>query len=462
MIELISQPDLYVGSKTCPKVCFAYGFSAVRPSALIIFANLEPNVFGEMLTIAGVKLEVGTDCDLTSNLAATNAQALVDALNSNPEFFTRANARVVATTQVLLEAYNVGFDANWLFDVSDLSFPPTVTSNAGSDSDAPDGYRFHYQFFTSNLPYGALYNIPMLYNNGIAQNQCFELKLDLVPSLPTTGNTPVFDQPSFLPSFMRYGDSQKAIPCGTAFNKFENTEIFNIVQGAFVDWGTENVEFLTRRERPIKICNDTYESLWIILNFGLTEVTDLFVQYTFFDVEGGFTAQTRPFTLSNTGVYQVPIGKTILWPSSAVRMEVQVIGNIGGSDEVLSETFPVIKNCIGCKCFPIWYMDGGWSQMIFETLDEAEWVDEHETLEIAVECDTCKNRKARLELKENFIVSTTGNNLEEFKRSMGVFLNSPKHYIYEYGQFKEVFLRPGSTNFYLKDRLYRINLRFDK
>lgn len=460
-MELLSQPDKYVGSKSCPKVCFGFDFNSVRAFALIQFQNAEPNVFGEMLTIAGVKFEVSIDCDLTSNLAAVNAQNLTDALNSSPEFFSRANARVVSTTDVLLEAYAPGFDPNWLFDVSDLSFPPTVAQSAGSNVDAPNGYRFHYQFFTGNAPYGSLANIPMLYREGIAQNQCFEIKLNIVPTLPTTGSSGFFDQATFLATFMRYGDSQKAIPCGTDFNKFYNTDVFNVVQGSFVDWGVENVQFLTRRERPLKICDDTYESVWVILDFDGETVTDLAVQYIFYN-SSGFTSQIVPLSKTLDGVYQIPIGKSIVWPDGTLRMEVSIIGVVDGSDEVLTEALPIIKNCIDCKCFPIWYMDGGWSQMIFEEIDEAEWVDEHETLEVAAECETCKSRKARLELKENFIVSTTGNSLNEFKRSMGVFLESPKHYIFENNQFVEVFLRPGSTNFYVKDRSFRINLRFDK
>lgn len=467
MIELLSQPEKYVGSTTCPQVCFGFDFLAVRPSALIVFEDAEPNIYGQMLTLAGVKLEVSDDCDLSSNLAVVNAQNLMEALNSNPEFFTRGNARIVSGSQVLLEAYNIGFDPNWLFDVSGLSFPPSVNSNAGSDVNAPNGYRFHYQFFTDNLPYNLLQNVPMLYKDGISQNQCFEFKVDLMPSLPTFGGLSMFDQPSFVNSFVRYGDSQKAIPCGTDFNKFFNTENFNIVQGGFVDWGITNVEFLTRRERPIKICEDSYESLWIILDFDNATVGDLFVEYIWYTPPIGEDPETtvntvRSINYTNKGVYQIPIGRNFVWPANSIHLTVRIIGEVGGIGRFISEELRVIKNCVQCKCFPIWYLDGGWSQMIFEEIDEAEWVDEHETLEVAIACETCKTRKARLELKENFIVSTTGNNLEEFKRSMGLFLNSKKHYIFEGNNFKEVFLRPGSTNYYVKDRSFRINLRFDK
>lgn len=464
-MELLSQPDYYVGNKSCPKLCFGFDFAAVPASGLLTFADMAPNVFGEMFTIAGVKLEVGVLVDLTNNLGSINAQNLVDALNSHPEFFPKANASVVGGNQVLLVAYEVGYNPEWVFDVSDLSNPPTVTSGAGSNSDAPVGYRFHYQIFVGNSPYGNMANVPLLYRSGGAStlNQCFEVKLDLEPNPIITNGIPQYDGLISKQVFIRYGDSQQGIPCGTEFNQFYNTDTFNVVQGNFADWGDSNVQFLTRRERPIKVCNGSYESVWIVLDFPGIVATDFYVQYTFYQIgsDDPVDIQLQPFTYNLVGVYQIPINAPLVWPT-ADYMEVIIGGILDGSDEVVSEILRVERHCLDCKCFPIWYFDGGWSQMIFEQINEAEWVDEHETLEVASDCETCKSRTARLELKENFIVQTSGSTEEEFKRSMGVFLNSPKHMIYEYGQFKPVYLRPGSTNYYVKDRKFNINLRFDK
>lgn len=467
-MNLVAQPPRYVAG--CPSICFDNDFTATPASALITFADAEPNVAGEMLTITGVKFIVGPMCDITYPLAATNALNLVTALNSHPDFFSRAQASVVGGNQVLIVAYYPEFQQNWVFDFSDLSFPMVLAAGPGSNPDAPIGYRMHYQLFVENRPYGPMASVPVIYTSGVAIRQCFEYKYPLMPDNIIVNGIAARDYTISRSGFIRYGDSQRGVACGSDFGIFQVTNMFNLVFGDNANYGGDIGEWpWLERDRNIIICPGSIESRWIILpleEYGYV-VSDLVVAYDFYNSVGvRISTSYTNADWTGDGVYQIPLAYPITTPEGTCYWHVFVGANI-----VVGEGSSTIYPALGlsvryrtnnCKCIPVWYLDNGWKQFMLDEYDDMAITDAHELLEIAGDCEACKNKIARKELSENFTLSMRGFNFPEFRASWYRFLASDRYMIHEIGGFKEVYLRPGETVVYQKDRAYFINIRFDR
>lgn len=467
-MTLIEQPPRYVAG--CPKLCFSNEFTATTASGLITFYDAEPCVSGEMLTVAGVKFTVGPMCDLTAPLGATNAANLAIALNSHPDFFQRAIARVVTTTSVLIEAFANEFQPNWIFDFSGLSFAPDLSQNPGSNTDAPLGYRMHLQLFVDNKPYGPMSNVPLIYTSGVTVDQCFEYKYPLMPQDLITDGIARRDYEISRMGFVRYGDSQLGVACGSDFGIFQVTNTFNLVFGDRAPFGGVEGEWQWLvADRNVAICRDSIESRWIILELELLgyDVNNLVIAYDWYN-EAGVRISTyyENGVWDGDGVYQIPLGWPLPVPEAACYWHVFVGANV--VDGLGSTTiYPALGLIVtpkerDCKCVPVWYLDNGWKQFQLDYTDQLAIQDGHELLEIASDCDACKNKIARKELSENFTLSMRGKNFPEFRASWYRFLASDRYLIHEIGGFKEVFLRPGETVVYQRDAAFFINIRFDR
>jgi len=466
-MNLVAQPPKYVAG--CPKLCFDNEFLATVAYALITFDDAEPNVLNEMLTVAGVKLVVGPLCDLTQALGSTNAINLAAALNARPEFFQRAIATSIGGGQVLLEAYTKEFQSSWTFDFSGLSFPPVLAQNPGSNPNAPIGYRMHYQLFVDNKPYGPMSNVPVIYSNGVSIRQCFEYKYPLMPAPIVTNGLAAIDYDITRAGFVRYGDSQRGVACGSDFGIFNVTNVFNLIFGDNANNGGVVGEWpWLVPQREITICPGSIESRWLILpleEYGYS-VNNLVIAYDFYNELGVRTTITTTAIWSGDGVYQIPLAYPIAIPTDACYWHVFVGANVvdGLGTTTIYPTLGLVVRYkdLDCRCVPVWYLDNGWKQFVLDEYDQMAIQDGHELLEIAADCDACKNKIARKEITENFILSMRGRNFPEFRASWYRFLASDRYLIYENGGFKDVYLRPGETVVYQRDTAYFINIRFDR
>lgn len=466
-MNLVQQPPRYVAG--CPKLCFTNDFITTVASAFLQFEDAEPNVTGEMFTITGIKFTVGPNCDLTNALAATNAANLVAALNSHPDFFQRAIASVVSVTDVLIVAYVAEFQPNWTFDFSGLSFPPVLSQNPGANSDAPIGYRMHYQLFVENRPYGPMASVPVIYKDGSPITQCFEYRYPLMPEPLITNGIAKRDYEISRSAFIRYGDSQRGVACGSDFGIFQVTNTFNLVFGDSANYGGVVGEWpWLDNEQAVLICNNTIESRWIILALEHEgyDVIELAIAYDFYDSNNNRTTTYVEAAWTGDGVYQIPLSYPIAIPEGTCYWHVfvgaRVVAGLGSST-----IYPALGRVVrvkdpDCKCVAVWYLDNGWKQMILDVYEQMAITDSHELLEIAADCEACANKIARKELSENFTLLKRGYNFPEFRAGWYRFLASDRYLIHGENGFEEVYLRPGETVVYQKDTAYFITIRFDR
>lgn len=414
-IQLLSNPDYACSNAAynCVEFCmqsddFEDQAGVVADGALVIFTP-STQAAGLEFTIAGITFETstvttgntvdwsGTNADIANNLEVM--------LNANFFFsrdytFTRGQIGVIEF--FLIEAKEVGFNANFTFDLTNLvgGLQIGFFNTQGTDQVFKPNYQMIVELWqaSAGIPESILTTRSYQFKESDLQ-VCFDLRRLIQPFLQSqfpellNNINPVLDT-SYGQFAIRYGQAFSTDQCTLQPQYFEFSSVFDVINAAiqrdedpqdlspYCTVSVPNVQFLTNSPEDYRYCKDNYIWLSALISQDLVDAADaasvdiapVYI-VTFSDASTEVVA--GPILNSGAGIYHLPIGVPQI-QSSLVSTNPNIVSidlSIILFSLIVPPTiiFPLRSIDVSGRCcrYELYFLNtkGGWDTMLFTDAD---------------------------------------------------------------------------------------------